>query len=272
MEQVKVAPERSWPRLYPAIKRGALLSLLVGIVIVLFFSSAGVASAAGPVTGIKIEIEGAQGAPGTNPALQLLFMLTALALIPAALVLVTSFTRIIIVLSLLRQAVGIPQLPPNIVLLSLSLFLSIFVMAPVWQKVNTEALQPYLNNTITQEQALDKGAGPVRAFMFKQTRENDLALFVDMAKMDRPKSQDDIPTYVLIPAFAISELKTAFQMGAVIFLPFLIIDIVVAAVLMSMGMLMMPPIMVSLPFKLLLFVLVDGWHLVVASLLNSFNI
>ena len=249
----------------------ALLCLAMLLALVLIAPGC-VSDASAQTPGITVEMDGTQASLSLMPSIQLMFFLTSLALIPAVLMMATSFTRIIIVLSLLRHAIGVPQLPPGPVLLSLTLFLTMFVMAPVWQQVNEHALQPYLNNTISQEEALERGAEPLRDFMFKQTREKDLALFVQMADMERPKNPDDIPTHVLIPAFAISELKTAFQMGAIIFLPFLIIDIVIASVLMSMGMMMMPPIMISLPFKLLLFVLVDGWHLIVGSLLTSFTL
>jgi len=183
---------------------------------------------------------------------------------------VTSFTRIIVVLSLLRNAIGIPQLPPNQVLIGLALFLTFFVMAPVLKTVNAEALQPFLNGQIQQNEAMNRGEKPLRQFMLKQTREKDLALFVSLAGQDRPRNPDDVPTYVLIPAFIISELKTAFQMGFIIFVPFLIIDIVISSALLSMGMMMLPPVVISLPFKILLFVLVDGWGLIVGSLVKSF--
>jgi flagellar biosynthesis protein FliP len=166
---------------------------------------------------------------------------------------------------------GTQQLPPNQVLVGLALFLSFFVMAPTWNQINTNAVQPYMKNEITQTEALTKAEEPLRNFMFKQTREKDLELFVGLAKMERPKTYRNIPTYVLIPAFVISELKTAFQMGFAIFIPFMVIDMIVSSTLMSVGMMMLPPMMISLPFKLLLFVLVDGWHLVVQSLITSFN-
>lgn len=203
--------------------------------------------------------------------LQIMLLLTVLSLAPAVLVLVTAFTRIVIVLSFVRNALAIPQLPPNQVIIGMSLFLTFFVMAPTWNQVNTQALQPYLRGEIDQQMAYDKGIVPVREFLFGQTRERDLALFVELSDLSRPKTRDDIPTYVLIPAFIISELKTAFQMGVIIFVPFLIIDMVVASALMSMGMMMLPPSIISLPFKLLLFVMVDGWHLIIRSLVMSFG-
>lgn len=206
-----------------------------------------------------------------STSLQILLLLTVLSIAPAILILMTSFTRIVIVLSFVRNALGTQQLPPNQIIIGLSLFLTFFVMAPTWNQINTQALQPYLHNQITQTVALEKAEEPLRTFMFKQTRESDLELFVQLAKMPRPKTYGDIPTYVLIPAFIISELKTAFQMGFAIFIPFMIIDMIVSTTLMSMGMMMLPPMMISLPFKLLLFVLVDGWHLVVQSLVTSFH-
>lgn len=204
-------------------------------------------------------------------SLQLLIGLTILSVAPAILLLATSFTRIIIVLSLLRSAVGIPQLPPNQVLLGLALFLTLFVMAPTWSQVNTEAVQPYLAGTITQDVAIQKGLGPIRGFMLDQTRERELGVFLELAKSPRPQTAADVPTEVLLPAFVVSELKTAFTMGFLLFIPFLVIDLVVAAALMAMGMVMVSPIQIALPFKLLLFVLVDGWVLVVQSLVRSFS-
>lgn len=203
-------------------------------------------------------------------ALQILFLLTVLSLAPAILIMVTSFTRTVIVLSIVRNALGTQQVPPTQVIIGLSLFLTFFVMAPTWNQVYTEALHPYLSGEIGQDVALERAVSPVRDFMFAQTSEADIGLFVSLGAMDRPRNPDDVPTHVLIPAFVLGELKKAFQMGFVIYLPFLVIDIVVASTLMSMGMMMLPPVMISLPFKLLLFVLVDGWQLVVKSLVTSF--
>lgn len=202
--------------------------------------------------------------------LQIFLLMTVLSLAPAILIMVTSFTRIVIVLSLLRRALGTMQMPPNQVMVGLALFLTFFVMAPIWHKINQSALQPYLEKKIGNEQALQNAVTPLREFMFKQTREKDLALFVNIAKLARPKNIADIPTTVLIPSFIISEAKTAFQIGLLLYVPFLIIDMVVASVLLSMGMMMLPPIMVSLPFKLMLFVLADGWYLLVGSLVKGF--
>ena len=183
----------------------------------------------------------------------------------------TSFTRIVVVLSFLRSAMGTQQAPSNQIVVGLSLFLTFFIMAPVWQQVNTQALQPYKAQTITQEEAIKRGVAPIRKFMLSQVREKDLALFLSLSKLPRPKNSDDIPTLTLIPAYVVSELKTAFQIGFLVYIPFLVLDMVVASVLMSMGMMMLPPVMISLPFKILLFVLVDGWGLIIGSLVKSFG-
>jgi flagellar biosynthetic protein FliP len=203
--------------------------------------------------------------------LQIFLLMTVLSLAPAILIMLTSFTRVVIVLSLLRRALGTNQMPPNQVMIGLALFLTFFIMSPVWQQVNQDAVQPYLEKKIDSQQAFRNAADPLREFMFKQTREKDLALFVKIAEAERPKNVEDIPTKVLIPSFIISEVKTAFQIGLLLYVPFLIIDMVVASVLLSMGMMMLPPIMISLPFKLMLFVLADGWHLLVGSLVKSFG-
>jgi flagellar biosynthetic protein FliP len=204
-------------------------------------------------------------------SIQTLLLLTGLTFLPAILLMMTSFTRIIIVLSLLRHALGTQTSPPNQVLVGLALFLTFFVMAPVGEKIYTDAYLPLSENRIVFTQALERGAVPLRAFMLKQVREADLALFTKVASQPRPANADEVPMRVLIPAFVTSELKTAFQIGFIVFIPFLIIDMVVASVLMSMGMMMMSPVMVALPFKIMLFVLVDGWNLLIASLVNSFG-
>jgi len=203
--------------------------------------------------------------------LQLLLILALLTLAPAFMMLMTSFTRIVVVLSFTRHALATQQIPPNQVVIGLALFLTFFVMQPVIAQVNEQAVQPYLQGVITQEEAFALGEAPVREFMFYHTREKDLALFMDLAGLEPPETEVDIPLHVLVPSFVISELKTAFQMGFMLFMPFLIIDMVVASTLMSMGMFMLPPVIVSMPFKILLFILADGWHLVVRSLLYSFN-
>ena len=202
--------------------------------------------------------------------LQILIWLTILTLAPSILIMTTSFIRLVVVLSLTRQAIGAGNLPPNQVITSLALILTFFIMAPTFNEINEKALQPYMNNQITQQVALDRGIEPVRKFMFKQTHEKELALFVRMAKIEKPKNKDDVPTYVLLPSFILSELKTAFTIGFVVYLPFLVIDIVVSSVLVSMGMMFLPPTMIALPFNLIMFVMVDGWYLVVKSLVESF--
>jgi flagellar biosynthetic protein FliP len=207
---------------------------------------------------------------GTN-AVQLLLMIGALSLVPAALFTLTGFTRILIVLGFIRTGLGTPTAPPNQVLVGIALFLTIFVMAPTFNQIKKDAFDPLQKQQISQTTALKRAEKPMREFMFDQTRTKDLALFAGLAKLERPGTRADIPTYVLIPAFTISELKTSFQIGFLIFLPFLIIDLVVASTLMSMGMMMLPPIFISLPFKVLLFVLVDGWNLVTRSLVESFH-
>jgi flagellar biosynthesis protein FliP len=205
-----------------------------------------------------------------STSVKLLLLLTVLSLAPSILILMTCFTRIVVVLSFVRTALATQQMPPNQVIVGLSLFLTFFIMAPTFQQVNKDALTPLFNEKITLEQAYDKASVPFKEFMSAHTRQKDLQLFLDYAKVDKPKTVQDIPLTALVPAYAISELKTAFQIGFMIFIPFLVIDMVVASVLMSMGMMMLPPVMISLPFKILLFVMVDGWYLVVKSLLESF--
>jgi flagellar biosynthetic protein FliP len=224
--------------------------------------------AAGP----SITIDLGSGTRGqTAVVLQILALLTVLSLAPALFIMVTSFTRIVIVLAFLRQALGTQQVPPNQILISLAVFLTIFVMAPVGQTVYTDAIQPMLAEQITYEQAWTKGSAPIRTFMLNQVREKDLDLFVQLAKLPKPASLGDIPTHVVVPAFILSELRIAFQIGFLIYIPFLIVDMVVASVLMSMGMMLLPPVVISLPFKLILFVLADGWYLVVGSMVKSFH-
>jgi len=203
-------------------------------------------------------------------SVKLLLLLTVLTIAPGILILMTCFTRVVIVLSFVRTSLGTQQMPPNQVLIGLALFLTFFIMAPTFQEINDKALQPLFDEKITLEEAYDRASVPIKEFMSKHTRQKDLALFLKYSGAEKPKSVQDIPMTALVPAFAISEIKTAFQMGFMIFIPFLVIDMVVASVLMSMGMMMLPPVMISLPFKILLFVLVDGWYLIVKSLLDSF--
>lgn len=217
------------------------------------------------------------GGESTSPQnyvdnIKLLIILTILTLLPSIIIMMTSFTRIIVVFSFLKNALGAQQSIPNQILIGLALFLTIFIMQPVYSEINNNAFKPFMENTITQDEAMEAGSKPLREFMLKQTRQKDLELFIETSKLDKEEiTRDNIPLTVVIPAFAISELKTAFQIGFLLFLPFLIIDMVVASVLMSMGMFMVPPVMVALPFKLLLFVMVDGWHLMVKSLIMSFG-
>ncbi|HTP63782.1 MAG TPA: flagellar type III secretion system pore protein FliP [Geobacteraceae bacterium] len=239
---------------------------------IIFLMTAGAAWAAPlalPTVSVGI---GQVSKPGDVSALlQIFFLMTVLSLAPGLLIMTTSFTRTVVVLSFLRNAIGAQQAPSNQIVVGLSLFLTFFIMAPVWQQINRDALVPYKAGTISQETAFNNAVAPVRKFMLSQTREKDLALFVSLSKMPRPAKPDDIPTMTLIPAFMISELRTAFQIGFLIYIPFLVVDMVVASVLMSMGMMMLPPVMISLPFKILLFVLVDGWGLMIGSLVKSFG-
>jgi len=243
--------------------------ILLGLALTfIFFLHADAFAANGP--SISIDLGNATRGQ-TAVVIQILALLTVLSLAPAFFIMVTSFTRIVIVLAFLRQALGAQQVPPNQVLISLALFLTMFVMAPVGQTVYAEAIQPMLAEQITYEQAWIKGMEPIRTFMLKQVRDKDLELFVDLAKLQKPSSPADVPTHVIIPAFILSELRIAFQIGFLIYIPFLIVDMVVASVLMSMGMMLLPPVVISLPFKLILFVLADGWYLVVGSMVKSFQ-
>ncbi len=230
-----------------------------------------VAASSTAIPGLQLSLAGGSGTEQTAVVLKIIAMLTVLALAPSLLIMMTSFIRVVIVLSFLRQAIGTQVLPPNQMIVGLALFLTAFIMAPVWKGIHQEALAPYLDNKMNQSDALGYVEAKVRSFMFKQTRDKDLGLFVKLSHMDSPTKRADVPTYLLIPAFMISELKTAFQIGFMIYLPFLVIDMVVASVLMAMGMMMLPPVVISLPFKLILFVLVDGWQLIVGSLVKSFG-
>lgn len=223
-----------------------------------------------PVPNIQIGFEDTENPESIMGGLQVLFLLTVLTLAPSILIMMTSFTRIIIVLSFLRQAIGAQQTPSSQILVGLTLFLTLFLMSPVWTDINNRALQPFLNEEISQTEAWELGQIPVKQFMLRQVREKDLALFVNLSDEMEPATQKDIKLQVIVPAFIISELKTAFQIGFLIYIPFLILDMVVASILLSMGMMMTPPALISLPFKLMLFVMVDGWHLVVGSLVKSF--
>lgn len=242
----------------------ALALLLVG---------AGAQAADVQLPGIEVTLSGG-GSGSREPvatALRVLLALTLLSLAPAMLIALTSFTRIIIVLSMLRHALGMQETPPNTVLVSLALFLTLFTMQPVLQQVNEQALQPFLSGKLAPQQAVETGLQPLRGFMIRQTREQDLALMIEVARAEPPRSEDEVQTLHLVPAFMLSELRSAFQIGFVVFLPFLLIDLIVSSVLMSMGMFMVPPVVISLPVKVLMFVLIDGWNLVVRSLIGSFH-
>ena len=223
-----------------------------------------------PLPGVNITVGQSNSPAEVATTLQILVILTVLTLAPAILIMTTSFTRIIIVLGFVRQALGTNQSPPTQILVGLALFLTFFVMEPVWSEVNTAAFRPYLDKRLNQTQALERAGVPVKAFMQKFIREKDLALFMRIAKVPRPNTVNDVPIHVMIPAFIISELKTAFQIGFLLYVPFLVVDLVVSSVLMAMGMMMLPPIMISLPLKLMLFVLVDGWNLIIGNLVESF--
>lgn len=240
----------------------------------LFFSLLIIAQealAAPLIPSFSVNVGEAAGPQDVATSLQILALLTILSLVPSILVMTTSFVRIVVVIGFLRNAMSTQNVPPNQVVLALSLFLTFYIMQPYWSEANQQGIQPYLAGQITQEQAIDNTLAPLREFMFRQTRESDLALFVNLSDAERPESQADVSTATLIPAFVISELKTAFQIGFMIYIPFIVIDMIVASTLMSMGMMMLPPVMISLPFKILLFVMVDGWHLLIKSLIVSFR-
>lgn len=244
------------------------------IILIFILAFTGISFATPQIPSLGEALDTVSGNPsneGYVSAIQLLILFTILSLAPSILIMMTSFTRIIIVLSFLRNAIGTQQTPPNQVLIGIALFLTFFLMAPIATQINEEAVQPYLAEEISQEDALDIAMSPIREFMFRQTKEKDVALFLRIAKIDNVNSIEDIPTRVLIPSFIISELKTAFQIGFILFIPFLVIDMVVASTLMSMGMMMLPPVMISLPFKLLLFIMVDGWNLIIGQIVSSFK-
>lgn len=251
------------------MKKTIILLILIMSLVLLFSPVVSATSTGNIIPSVSVDIGGSDGASGS---LQIIFLLTILSLLPSIIIMMTSFTRIIIVLSFVRNALGLQQTPPNQVLIGLALFLTLFIMSPIINQINTEAYTPYTKGEITQEEALDRAQGPIREFMLKQIDEDDLNMFVSLSPEETTiKDVDDIKTNVVIAAFITSELKRAFTIGFLIFLPFLIIDMVVASVLMSMGMVMLPPVMISLPFKLILFVLVDGWGLIVKTLILSFH-
>lgn len=250
------------------------LKVIIFLICFLLLTQTGVAFAQPDsltIPKIGINIGEAQTPKDIVASFEILFVLTILTLAPSILIMMTSFTRITIVLSFVRNALGTQQTPPNQVLIGLALFLTFFIMAPIGSEINESALQPYLENEIQQQEAIQRAMEPLRSFMLKQTRNKDLNLFLNLAKIEAPERLDDIPNSILIPSFLISELKTAFQIGFLIFIPFIVVDMVVASTLMSMGMMMLPPVIISLPFKILLFVMVDGWNLIVKSLITGFK-
>ena len=224
-----------------------------------------------PIPKIAFDISEATSPKDVALSLQMLFLLSILTLAPSIILMTTAFTRVVIVLDFVKRALSLQQMPPTQVIVGLSLFLTFFIMAPTFTEMNDKALQPYLDGKISNQQFYDRGIEPLREFMFKQTREKDIALFIKLSNIDKPKNKNDVPTYCLIPAFMISELRIAFEIGIFLFLPFIVIDMVIASALMAMGMIMLPPVMISLPFKLILFVLVDGWNLLVYELVKSFR-
>lgn len=255
--------------------RTLLLLVAVGLVCLAFLSpgEAKAQSQGLSLPRISIDMDDSEAEPGgVVGVLKILLLVTVLTLAPTILITMTSFTRIVVVFFFLRQAMGTQQTPPNTVLIALALFMTLFIMQPVLTQLNQNALQPYLNEEISQQQALESAGGPLKAFMLEQTREADLALFYNISGLPKPANAAEVPFHIAVPAFITSELKTAFQIGFLIYLPFLILDMVIASVLMAMGMMMLPPIIISLPFKIMLFVLVDGWNLVIGSLVKSFKV
>lgn len=243
--------------------------VMIGLPVALFAQNLG--GVRMPIPKIAFDITEATGPKEVALSLQVLFLLSILTLAPSIIIMTTAFTRVVIVLDFVKRALSLQQMPPNQVIVGLSIFLTFFIMAPTFNEINDTALQPYLNGKISNQQFFDKGIGPLRDFMFRQTREKDIALFIKLAKIEKPKNMNDVPTYCLIPAFMISELKIAFEIGIYLFLPFIVIDMIIASTLMAMGMIMLPPVMISLPFKIILFVLVDGWNLLIYELVKSFR-
>ena len=258
------------PLTAPVRGRQSYIGCLVLIALICAFLGMTQDAIGGANPSVTIDL-GQTGPKQTAVVFQIIALLTVLSLAPAFFIMVTSFTRIVIVLSFLRQAIGTQAAPPNQIIISLALFITVFVMAPVGETVYSQALQPLLAEQISYEEAWTKGIQPIRGFMLKQVRDKDLALFIDLSKMPKPETVDQVPIYVVIPAYILSELRVAFQIGFLIYIPFLIVDMVVASILMSMGMMLLPPAVISLPFKLILFVLADGWNLVVGSLVKSFQ-
>jgi flagellar biosynthetic protein FliP len=255
------------------MKYNLMKIVLCGCVVLGLFLMTGFVSEseAIPFPNITLGVEDADNPEKVSSALQILVLLTILTLAPAILIMTTSFARIIIVLSFLRQAMGTQQTPPTQILIGLALFLTMFIMGPVWSEINEGALKPYMEEELGQFEALKLAEIPIKRFMLNHTREKDLSLFINLSEDKSPESKEDVSIQTIVPAFIISELKTAFQIGFLIYIPFLILDMVVASILLSMGMMMLPPVLISLPFKLMLFVMVDGWYLTVGSLMKSFS-
>ena len=253
------------------ILRGVLLCVLLVMVLTFIPKGEGHAQERIPIPRIGITVDDAEEPRDVAISLELLFLLTVLTLAPAIIISVTSFTRIAIVFSFIRRALSTQQEPPNQVMMGLAIFLTIFIMAPTIQEVNNVAIKPYFAQEINAEEMFQRAMDPIREFMFRQTREKDIALFLRLGEVERPANQSEVPTYVLVPAFVISELTTAFKIGILLFIPFIVIDLIVASTLMSMGIIFLPPVLISLPFKIILFILVDGWHLLTYQLVSSFR-
>lgn len=245
--------------------------IIITLFIIMIFTSISFAEPKISLFGKTVTLEDNSDPQNYVFSLQLLFLLTILTLAPSILIMMTGFTRILIVLSFIRSALGLQQTPPNHVIIGLAIFLTFFTMTPIATEINDKAIQPFVREEISQDVAIEKAMNPVRQFMFKQTRDKDMGLFLSMKNMDKVETLEEIPTHVIVPAFIISELKTAFQMGFIIYIPFLVIDMVVASTLMAMGMMMLPPVIISLPFKILLFVLVDGWNIIIKSVVLGFK-
>ena len=244
---------------------------ILGLTLTILLALTNVAGAEPTLPSVNVEFGTADSPEKVSSTLQVIALLTIVSITPAVLIMTTSFVRIVVVIGFLRNALATQNVPPNQVILGLAMFMTFYIMSPYWSQANEQGIQPYLAGQISQEEALQKTVEPIREFMFRQTRESDLALFVNLADAERPETQEDVSTFVLIPAFMISELKTGFEIGFMIYVPFIVIDMIVATTLMSMGMMMLPPVMISLPFKILLFVMIDGWHLLISSLIVSFR-
>ena len=244
---------------------------ILGLTLTILLALTNVAGAEPTLPSVNVEFGTADSPEKVSSTLQVIALLTIVSITPAVLIMTTSFVRIVVVIGFLRNALATQNVPPNQVILGLAMFMTFYIMSPYWSQANEQGIQPYLAGQISQEEALQKTVEPIREFMFRQTRESDLALFVNLADAERPETQEDVSTFVLIPAFMISELKTGFEIGFMIYVPFIVIDMIVATTLMSMGMMMLPPVMISLPFKILLFVMIDGWHLLIQSIIVSFR-